>query len=94
MQMTQEARNYLETVDKVSSGALEQAIGIGRPFAERLIDQFQAEGLISRPDRTYKHNVRSASGELIEPPTTPRATWEDYALNGLHWIARMRGRDV
>lgn len=93
-QMTQEARDYLTTAIVVTSDVLMNEIGIGQPFAKRLIGQFQAEGLISGPDSAYKHNVRSQSGELIKPDTKPRATWEDYVLKALRGVARLRGRDV
>ena len=93
-QMTQEARDYLTTATVVTSEVLMNQIGIGRPFPERLIGQFQAEGLINGPDSAYKHNVRSQSGELIKPDTKPRATWEDYVLKALRGVARLRGRDV
>lgn len=92
-QMADEARAHLDTVDTITTWELKDAIGIGPPFADKLIDQFQREGLISGPDRHYRHNVRSASGELEAPTTRPRRTWEEYVLKMLQWLVRMRGRD-
>ena len=83
---------------------MQRALRIGYNEAARVIDQLEAEGLISYADINGRRTVRTADGRLPDPgprpppPPEPSPNLEqrsyDLLIKFFNWIARMRGRDA
>lgn len=77
------ARTYTLKREAVNVPDMAIDLDIGWKRASMILKGFEAEGLISRPDRNYCHNVRQPNGELVQPAHGPNEPLDVRILGGL-----------
>ena len=84
-----EARAVITRTGSASPSGLADQLKIGSRRAAALVQQLEAEGLVSRPGRGGRRNVRGSDGVLEQPEGKPWRPWEAVAAG---WIGRLTGQ--